>query len=399
MATSSPALDIYISGDGIVGRSLALLLAREKLRVGLSAAAPPQTPAPVPTASSATPRTDIRAYALTPVSRALLEGIRAWPEDPALATPVLAMQVHGDAGSMLNFSAALHGPNRPDLRGVQALNWIVDASVLEDCLATALRYQPQIERYSGEALPAAALTVVCEGRASATRAALGVDYEMAPYAQHALAARLRCEQPHGQVARQWFLGDESAGEILALLPLGGPQGDTVAVVWSVSPQRAAWLQALTPEAYAQALAQACGHALGDMELVSERRAWPLVRAQARRWSGRTAEGAWVLAGDAAHAVHPLAGQGLNLGLADVAELASVLREREDWRSVGDPKLLRQYERTRKAGMLPLDIGMDALQRLYSRDGPYWRQLRAWGLRAVEHSGWLKHRLARQAMGI
>lgn len=380
MASPSPALDIFISGDGIVGRSLALLLAREKLRVGLSAAQPVPPGAPA----------DIRAYALTPASRALLESIRAWPEDATLATPVLAMQVHGDEGSELNFSAALHG--------TPALNWIVDAPVLEEGLATALRYQPQIERVAHGQEPNAPLTVVCEGRASATRAALGVDYEMAPYAQHALAARVRCEQPHGQVARQWFLREASAGEVLALLPLGGPQGDTVAVVWSVSPQRAAFLQDLTPKAYAEALAWACGHALGAMQLVSERRAWPLVRAQARQWSGRTGQGAWVLAGDAAHAVHPLAGQGLNLGLADVAELARVLREREDWRGVADPKLLRRYERARKAGMLPLDLGMDALQRLYTREGPFWTQLRAWGLRGVEHSGWLKHWLARQAMG-
>jgi ubiquinone biosynthesis UbiH/UbiF/VisC/COQ6 family hydroxylase len=397
MASPSPALDIFISGDGIVGRSLALLLAREKLRVGLSAAAPqaqatPGTPADV--------RADIRAYALTPASRALLESIRAWPEDETLATPVLAMQVHGDEGSELNFSAALHGPNRHDMQGAPALNWIVDATVLEEGLATALRYQPQIERVAnGQSQhPAAPLTVICEGRGSATRATLGVDYDMAPYTQHALAARVRCERPHGQVARQWFLRDESAGEVLALLPLGGPHGDTVAVVWSVSPQRAAFLQAQTPEAYAEALASACGQALGAMQLVSERRAWPLVRAQARHWSGSTTQGAWVLAGDAAHAVHPLAGQGLNLGLADAAELARVLREREDWRSVADPKLLRRYERARKAGMLPLDLGMDALQRLYTREGPFWHRLRAWGLRGVEHSGWLKHWLARQAMG-
>lgn len=388
MATSSPALDLFISGDGIVGRSLALLLAREKLRVGLSA------PVPVPSGGPA----DIRAYALTPASRALLESIRAWPEDETLATPVLAMQVHGDEGSELNFSAALHGPNRSDIQGAPALNWIVDATVLEDCLATALRYQPQIQRVAPGQLPAAPLTVVCEGRGSATRAALGVDYDMAPYAQHALAARVRCERPHGQVARQWFLRDGSAGEVLALLPLGGAEGDTVAVVWSLAPQRAAFLQELTPEAYAEALATACGHALGAMQLVSERRAWPLVRAQARHWSGSTAQGAWVLAGDAAHAVHPLAGQGLNLGLADVAELARVLREREDWRGVADPKLLRRYERARKAGMLPLDLGMDALQRLYTREGPFWHRLRAWGLRGVEHSGWLKHWLVRQAMG-
>jgi 2-polyprenyl-6-methoxyphenol hydroxylase-like FAD-dependent oxidoreductase len=366
------ALDICIRGSGIVGRTLALLLARERLRVGLVEQGAPAGAGP-----------DVRAYALNRASRELLEGVRAWPEDDLSATAVRRMQVRGDQDSEVNFEASP--------LGVDALTWIVDVPVLEARLAEALRYQPRIEVLAAPV--AAKLTVVCEGRASSTRAEFGVDFDVTPYAQHALATRLQCELPHGQVARQWF----ARGEVLAFLPLGGPQGNSVAVVWSVTAERAAHLQHMDPAAFCEELGRASQHALGGLSLVSERKTWPLQKAQARQWSGRNAAGAWVLAGDAAHNVHPLAGQGLNLGLADVAELTRTLHGREYWREVNDEKLLRRYERSRKAGMLALDLGMDGLQLLYAREGEGWSALRNWGLQGVERSGWLKHWLARQAM--
>lgn len=365
------ALDICIRGSGIVGRTLALLLARERLRVGLV-----EQPA-------ALAATDVRAYALNRASRELLESVRCWPTDEAAATPVQHMQVWGDRGSELNFDAGT--------LGAPALTWIVDVPVLEAQLAEAVRYQPQIEVLSAPA--PAKLTVVCEGRASSTRAEFGVDFDSTPYRQHALATRLHCEKPHGQVARQWF----AQGEILAFLPMGGAQGNSVAIVWSLSPEQAARLQQLAPAEFCRELENASGHTLGTLTLSSERHVWPLQKAQARQWSGRAAEGAWVLTGDAAHNVHPLAGQGLNLGLADAAELVRVLHGREYWRGVDDSRLLRRYERTRKAGMLAMDAGMDGLQLLFAREGETWSALRNWGLQGVERSGMLKNWLARRAM--
>jgi 2-polyprenyl-6-methoxyphenol hydroxylase-like FAD-dependent oxidoreductase len=368
------ALDICIRGSGIVGRTLALLLARERLRVGLVER--PAVPAPHATA-------DVRAYALNRASRELLETVRGWPADETAATPVQHMQIWGDRGSELNFDAGA--------LGTDALTWIVDVPALEDRLREAVRYQPQIELLTAPA--PARLTVVCEGRASSTRAEFGVDFEITPYRQHALATRIQCEKPHGQVARQWF----SRGEILAFLPMGGAQGNSVAIVWSLSPEQAVRLQHLEPLEFCRELEKASTHALGTLTLTSGRSVWPLQKAQARQWSGRSAGGAWVLAGDAAHNVHPLAGQGLNLGLADAAELTRVLHGREYWRDVGDEKLLRRYERARKAGMLALDLGMDGLQLLFAREGQAWSALRNWGLQGVERSGWLKHWLAQRAM--
>jgi 2-polyprenyl-6-methoxyphenol hydroxylase-like FAD-dependent oxidoreductase len=369
----APALDVCIRGAGIVGRTLALLLARERLRVGLVDLQP----------VAGSGHSDVRAYALNPASRALLEMLRAWP-DEAHATPVAAMQVKGDDGGQVSFDAAD--------QGVPALAWIVDVPALQDRLGEALRYQPLVERL--QAPQPAALTVVCEGRASATRAEFGVQFEVTSYPQRAIAARLSCELPHGQVARQWF----ADGEIVALLPMGGAvggaQGNLVALVWSVREERADALLALDPAAFALEVERACGRALGAMTLATERAAWPLQLARASRWTGP----GWALAGDAAHNVHPLAGQGLNLGLADAKALADVLREREYWRGVADPKLLRRYERSRKADVLAMGATTDGLQQLFAqRTGP-WTLLRNWGMLGFEHSGPVKHWVARQAMG-
>jgi 2-polyprenyl-6-methoxyphenol hydroxylase-like FAD-dependent oxidoreductase len=362
-------LDVCIRGAGIVGRTLALLLARDRLRVGLV-----ESPAPRSGAQS-----DVRAYALNAASRELLLRLRAWPDEQH-ATPVLAMDVYGDEGGRVQFGAAAEG--------VPALAWIVDVEPLLARLAEAVRYQPQVEMLTEP--HAAALTVVCEGRASATRAEFGVQFQVTSYPQRAIAARLACEKPHGQAARQWF-GD---GDVTALLPLGGPLGNSVALVWSVHEPRADELLALPAGEFEARLQVICGDVVGKLALASERAAWPLQRALADRWCGP----GWVLAGDAAHNVHPLAGQGLNLGLADAELLAQVLHGREYWRSLGDTKLLRRYERARKADVLALGWTTDGLQQLFAQPAEAWSLLRNWGMRGFDRSGPLKHWVVRQAMG-
>ncbi|WP_416547567.1 FAD-dependent monooxygenase [Limnohabitans sp. DCL3] len=375
--------DICIRGAGIVGRTLALLLARERLRVAL-------VDSPVMAGA------DVRAYSLNGAAKALLQDLRCWPDSPAV-TPVHQMQIWGDRGGQLHFAA--------HESGVGELNCMVDVPVLQTLLAQAVQFQPQIQVV--QAPVAAPLTVVCEGRASQTRAELGVKFDTTHYDQHAVATRLVCARPHEGVARQWFGWSCAPGlsqpqaEVLALLPLGGEGGREVALVWSVHPLRAQELMALNAEDFAGALGQACGHALGDMQLSAERALWPLQLARAERWIGSMPgqnRQAFALAGDAAHALHPLAGQGLNVGLADVAELVRVIHAKEFWRPLHDPKLLRRYERARQADVLAMAWVTDGLQRLFAQPGPVWQSLRNLGLRGFDRSGPLKHWMTQQAMG-
>jgi ubiquinone biosynthesis UbiH/UbiF/VisC/COQ6 family hydroxylase len=268
----------------------------------------------------------------------------------------------------------------------------VDVPALETQLAEAVRFQPQIELL--DAPQPAGLTVICEGKASSTRAEFGIDFDVTRYPQSAIAARVRCDKPHGQTARQWFSQDD----ILAFLPLDGPQGNSVALVWSVPHARSQELLDTTPAEFCQQLERASETCLGQLTLSSQRSLWPLQKAQASRWTGRQAGKAWVLAGDAAHNVHPLAGQGLNLGLGDVATLAKILHEREYWRAVGDEKLLRRYERARKAEVLTMASTMDGLQQLFARRSVAWQTARNWGMNGFERSGLVKQWVARQAMG-
>lgn len=365
-------LDVCIRGAGPVGSALALLLAQQRLRVGL-------VPGAAPT------QADIRAFALNAASKALLESLRCWPEG---AGPVTQMQVHGDAGGMVRFDAAA--------QGLPALAWIVDAQALTQRLHQAVEFQPQISRLT--APQAATLTVVCEGKASATRDEFNVEFEVTPYEQTAIAARLNCELPHAQTARQWF----SQGEVLALLPLGDTadssgSGNSVALVWSVNAARAQALMALDAPAFCEALQTACDQSLGTLQLLTARAAWPLQLARARQWVGP----GWALAGDAAHTVHPLAGQGLNLGLADAAGLAQVLRGREGvdyWRGVADEKLLRRYARARQADAMALGLATDGLQQLFAQTAGPWVQLRNWGMNGFEALVPLKKWVVQQAAG-
>jgi ubiquinone biosynthesis UbiH/UbiF/VisC/COQ6 family hydroxylase len=367
----SQQFDVCIRGGGVVGRTLALLLARERLKVALVAS---------PDHGG---HEDVRAYAINSASRSLLESLRAWPEEP-FVTAVLNMQVWGaggsDAGTRLDFSA------KSVAQG--ALAWIVDVPALERRLADAVRFQSHIEVVQ---VPVkAALQVVCEGQKSTSRNEFGASWTVKPYAQSAIAARLISSQPHQGVARQWFKN----GDILALLPLSGAAGNSVALVWSVSTERAEALQKMQADDFCAALQADCADTSGQLSLSSQRASWPLSLSNADRWVGP----GWALAGDAAHTVHPLAGQGLNLGLADAAALSQVLAQREYWRGLGDEKLLRRYERQRKADVAAMGAVTDGLHSLFAHTDARLQALRQWGMAGFARSGPLKAWLVRQAMG-
>ncbi len=372
------SFDVCVRGDGVVGRALALLLAKERLKVALVM--------PQQAARSLDARADVRAYALNSASKQLLESLRVWP-DTSFATPVQTMQVWGDDGGQLEFNAKMSGQ--------EALTWIVDVPQLEARLLEACSYQSLIETVAEPELAASsALTIICEGQKSNSRQASGALWTRKPYAQKAIAARLISDMPHAGHARQWFTGGDSYGEVLALLPMGGSQGNSLALVWSVSDEHAALLEQLSPEKFCATLSTACHASVGNLQLSSQRASWPLALGTADRWVGA----GWALAGDAAHTVHPLAGQGLNLGLADAACLSQVLASREYWRGLGDEKLLRRYERARKADVAAVSFVTDGLHSLFAQASPAWQTARNWGMKGVSGSQPLKNWLTKHAAG-
>ncbi len=371
MQSNAKVFDVCVRGDGIVGRALALALSRQGLAVALQA--PPLNAA----------RGDVRAYALNAASVALLDSLKVWSELPADArTAVFDMCVEGDAAAaVLRFSAWQ--------QQVRELAWIVDAAALEVGLAAALRYAPHVS-VTRQAVPAR-LLVLAEGRASATREQLGVAFDTHDYGQIAIAARLQTDAPHGGLARQWF----HAPDVLALLPTDRPQvGHGLALVWSLPAQRAQTLLALPPAEFEAALMQSTDGAAGTLTLASARASWPLALARAERVHGP----GWVLVGDAAHVVHPLAGQGLNLGLGDVAALVQVLTAREPWRGLADPKLLERYARQRALPVQAMAALTDTILRLFAHPAPWARELRNRGLGLVEVAAPLKRWLASRALG-
>ena len=369
--------DVQVLGAGVVGRSLALSLARLGLRVALRPdAAQSAVPSPPPP--------DVRAFALNAASVALLRGLKVWDALPAhAATPVLDMHVQGDAApAAIDFSAWQ--------QRVDALAWITDAAVLERELAQAVRFAPHITVVADGVHVEAALTALCEGKNSPTRTAFGVAFERRDYGHRAIAARLTSTRPHQGVARQWF----RSPDVLALLPFDTPvPGASHALVWSVPEARATELLALDDAAFEAALMHATGAEAGTLTLASKRASWPLMLASAQAWCGA----GWVLLGDAAHVVHPLAGQGLNLGLADVVALTRVIEQREAWRDLGDEKLLRRYARERVAPTWAMGQLTDGLLNLFAEPSPTVRELRNRGLSLVNRLSPLKRWLTAQAL--
>ena len=379
MAGMTTACDVCVRGAGAVGMSLALALGRQGLQVALVAG-------PEPAAAQGP---DVRTYALNKASRTLLGTLKVWDALPADAvTAVDDMAVAGDApGALLGFSAWQ--------QGAQALAWIVDAAALEEALRTALRFAPHVQRLD-EAPAGVALTVLAEGKFSASRAALGVQFERHAYGHTAIAARLVADQAHAHLARQWF----RSPDVLALLPFDRPQpGHSYGLVWSLPVDRAQALLAAPEAEFEAALMQATGGAAGTLTLGSARAAWPLAVAQAQPVCGP----GWVLVGDAAHQVHPLAGQGLNLGqaqvqaLADVASLAAVIAAREPWRALGDPRLLQRHVRQRAAPTQAMATLTDGLLHLFAHPQPLVKELRNQGLSLFNRLTPLKRALTRHAL--
>ncbi len=342
---------------------------------------------------------DARVYALSPGNVSFLQDMRAWqalPEDRL--TPVHAMRVFGDrAGAEISFDAYR--------AGVPELAWTIEDSVLQEAMWRALDGRENVAVFApaecenlsfdskGVALRLrdgreleSALVVGADGAHSFVREQAGIESAARDYGQAAVVANFECEKPHSNTAFQWFQG----GPVLALLPLPGRR---VSMIWSLPGAEAEKISRLEPRALCRAVEAAAGQALGALSLVTRARSYPLRRLSARRMAGPRV----VLAGDAAHVIHPLAGQGLNLGLQDARSLGAILSARELVRDAGDPRLLRRYERSRAEAILLMDALVNGLFRLFGSGGGVTARLRNAGLNLTDGIPVLKNVLMRQAM--
>jgi ubiquinone biosynthesis UbiH/UbiF/VisC/COQ6 family hydroxylase len=233
----------------------------------------------------------------------------------------------------------------------------------------------------------AGLIVGADGADSWVRSQAGIRVETRPYAQTAVVANFAVALPHRGVATQWFLRNG----VLALLPL---PGERVSMVWSTATAHAEELLALGADELAAQVMAASQARLGELRVITPAAAFPLrMQRVSRLVTARVA-----LVGDAAHNVHPLAGQGVNLGFRDARELARVLTARGAQNDCGDLALLRRYERARKEDIAAMQLTTDALQRLFNYDNAPMASLRNLGLRFVNRQSALKNLLIRRAVG-
>lgn len=398
--------DIVINGAGIPGLLLALLLDREcrpgQLRILLLDRSRPQPDEQLLQPPQSIDDFDLRVFAITEASRCLFERVNAWPGSAsARVYPYQHMHVW-DAGGpgKVHFDAA-------DL-GTAALGYIVEGRVLQDALARQLSTASSVELVAADELVTyeagdthiaiklqsgreitAKLLVGADGANSRVRELAGIEMVGWSYGQQAIVATVETETDHQHTAWQRFLPEGP----LAFLPMQSPW---CSIVWSVSEQRANSLYALDKADFMQALASDFDYRLGNIVDVGERARFPLKLSHARAYSAPRI----VLVADAAHTVHPLAGQGLNLGLQDVAGLMHQLSQAlETGRDIGSRRVLRAYERNRKGDNWLMQGSFDALKRLFSNDQRFLTQLRNAGLSSVDRLPMLKNAFVRKAMGL
>jgi 2-polyprenylphenol 6-hydroxylase len=393
--------DIAVIGAGMVGAATAALLARlgPEISIAVMDAEPPP-------AWRAEAPTGLRVSALSEASRRILAACGAWSQIAAgRVSPYREMRVWdgaipAGAPGAIHFSAAEVGE--------AVLGHIVENELVRLALRSALLQLDKVSLLDGARLASlslegeraelvaedgrrlrARLVVGADGAGSPSRGMAGLEIRGRDYEQRAVVCHLRSQLPHRETAWQRFLAEGP----IALLPLSDGR---VSIVWSTTPERAAELREADDAAFCSAVTVASDGCLGQFLAAGPRAAFPLRMRHAPVYS----RARYVLVGDAAHAVHPLAGQGVNLGFLDAAALAQTLAEGfAAGRDPGDPALLRRYERWRKPENFLAMAAFDGINRLFSNDNPALGTLRRAGFAAVDRLAPLKGLFIRRAMGL
>jgi len=380
--------DLIINGAGLVGASLAVALRASRLSIALVDARAPEFGL----------GWDTRIYALSPKSQRLLDEIGVWRHlDAARITPVHDMEIFGDTGARLDFSAYA--------AGVPALAFIVEQNLILRELWESVRRQSNVTLFvpgepaqlstddhtarltlqDGRTLEGG-LIVGADGAQSWVRQHAGLESNFTPYHARGVVANFATEKPHHHRAFQWFREDG----ILAFLPL---PGNMMSMVWSAPDALADELMSLSPEALAERVAAAGGHALGTLQALSAPAAFALRLGRVPQIHAPRV----VLIGDAAHVVHPLAGHGVNLGFGDVASLAGILAAAPAWRDVGEPGLLRRHARSRAEEVALMQAGTHLLARLFGAKHAMLSTLRNTGMSLINRSQAARQFLTRIAL--
>ena len=390
--------DVLITGGGLAGGTLAIALARAGLSVTLIDRDTPEV--------QADPAFDGRAYALALASQRLLRNIGLWEAVAGEAQPILGIKVSdGRAGEgpltpfHLGFDAAEieEGPMGYLLEDRflrRAMLGALEGAGVRHLTGAAVVAQtvkgPAIEVTldGGEAVSGAVL-IGCDGRGSGTAARAGIGRSGWSYDQAAVVCAVAHEADHGGIAHQFFMPEGP----LAILPLPGRRSS---IVWSTGTARAQALMAMEDDAFLGALRPAFGSFLGEIDLAGARFSYPLGLSLAEDFVAERV----ALAGDAAHGVHPIAGQGLNAGLRDVAALADVLDEaRQRGEDIGGAAVLARYRRWRRFDTATLAVATDGFNRLFSNDIPLLRGLRGIGMGVVNALPGLRRGFIREAAGL
>lgn len=403
---SGPDFDVLIVGGGIAGAALARALQDTDLKLALVEANAIDNSGVLASPDPGVAGFDARVSAITPASRHLLDELGAWEHIEGCRTcPYQHMQVWDAEGTgSIDFHASeLDAP---------ALGYIVENRVLTSALLRDLDKSPQLSLFSPARLQGLSLEetgprleledgsslsgrllVAADGALSRVRELADFRTREWDYGHHALVATVQTERYHEEIARQRFM----ATGPLAFLPLSS-QGEKhfCSIVWSAEPDRAEQLLALEDAEFCEELGAALEHRLGQVCAVSRRFSFPLRQRHAVDY----VQPGLALVGDAAHSIHPLAGQGINLGLQDVAALAGEIKSaRSRGANPGAIEVLRRYQRQRKGENMVMMAAMDGFKRLFGERGLPVRWLRNAGMRLVGQSGPLKHRLMRHAMGV
>jgi 2-octaprenylphenol hydroxylase len=386
--------DLIIVGGGMVGSALACAIANTGLRICILETREPQRSWPQD-------EVDLRVSALTRASQRMLENLRAWPRMAAMRiSPYTDMEVWDAGGNgRIHFSAADIG--EPDL-GHIVENRVTQLALwerLETLSNVSLRYPASVTELALEQTPGlvlqdggrltAKLIVAADGRDSQLREMADIATRGWDYDQHAIVATVKPALHHRYTARQRFMPTGP----LALLPIDDGR---CSIVWSTSPTHAQELMGLGDAAFCDELTRASEAVLGEMVDVGPRGVFPLRLGHAQSYC----QSGFVLVGDAAHAMHPLAGQGVNLGFMDAMTLADVLIEAHGKGSeIGSMATLRRYERARKGANMAMLGAMDAFKRIFSNEVTPLKLIRNLGLDIADRSGFIKHQLIRRAMGM